>query len=253
MGWLWSSSKPSDGSKSQSPSDQTNKPLPSLDPSLEEFLKSSTPQEQQPTVPAAQPDRPVPTVIRPSDRGKSRESVPKEYDEPPPRHAQSAYGDRYAEYWATYNGEGYKIEPPDIKAKEYMAGYKQLMRSMKDAAAENCSIEEIELHNCYNHGNWWQKMRMCNEEQTRMSKCLTQQTEFLKALGYLADPFRDPAISEKIQMHADRLYRQQLALDTATKTALKEGRNIEEAVAEARAELSLQSSTPIPRSSTDRA
>ena len=44
----------------------------------------------------------------------------------------------------------------------------------------------------------------------------------MKALGYLSDPLRDPVVDEKIQMHADKLYQQQLAQDEAAKKGRKD-------------------------------
>ncbi|KAJ6256775.1 hypothetical protein Dda_8642 [Drechslerella dactyloides] len=245
MGWLWSSSKAPDGDKSSSSSE--TKDFSNLDRSLEEYLKSSTPQDIQPTAPVPEIEKPVLKVVSQVEKSKPRESVAREYGEQPAPHSQSAYGDRYADYWASYKGpDANKIDSPDVRIKEYLAGYKQMVKDMKAAAAENCSIEEIELHHCYNHGSMWQKMRMCTEENQRLSKCITQQTEFLKALGYLADPWRDPALTEKMQMHADRLYRQQQALDAATKSAVKEGRSVEEAVARIKADFASQSAARNP-------
>ncbi|KAF3918302.1 hypothetical protein ABW21_db0204872 [Orbilia brochopaga] len=245
MGWLWSSSKAPDGDRI--PSSSESKEFSNLDRSLEDYLKSSTPQDTQPTASVPEIEKPVLKVVSQAEKSKPRESVAREYNEPPIPHAQSAYGDRYAEFWANYKGpDANKVDSPDIRIKEYLAGYKQMVKDMKSAAAENCSIEEIELHHCYSHGSIWQKMRMCNEENQRLTKCITQQTEFLKALGYLADPWRDPALTEKMQMHADKLYRQQQALDAATKSAVKEGRSVEEAVAKIKADFALQSPVRSP-------
>ncbi|EPS42196.1 hypothetical protein H072_3847 [Dactylellina haptotyla CBS 200.50] len=244
MGWLWSSSgSSSDGDKPKT--QDTRTAISNLDPSLQDYFKSSTPKDK-PTIPAPEPEQlPTPTILSPEENGRPRESVRREYAETPAPHSRSSYGDRYADYWATYKGsEGTKVDSNDMRMRDFVNGWKQMRQNISAAASENCSIEEIELHDCYRNGTWSQRVRMCTEQSQKLSKCLNQQTEFLKALGYLTVPGRDIAVDERIQMHADKLYRQQLALDDATKAALKDGRNIDEAVAKVKAAQALEPSTP---------
>ncbi|KAF3909690.1 hypothetical protein AA313_de0208428 [Arthrobotrys entomopaga] len=233
MGWWWNSSNPPDGKKSK-PSD-SKATLSTLDSSLQDYLKTSTPKDK-PTAPAPEPD---PLLFKPSSKlhkQGSFESVPRDYAEPAAPHAQSAYGDRYAEYWASYKGpDGSKVDSPEIVMREFVDGFKQIRQNIAAAASENCAMEEIELHECYKHGTWYQRIRMCTEESQKLSKCLTQQKEFLRTLGYLGNETRDPKIDERIQMHADKLYRLQLEQDEATKKAVKEGKDIDEAVAKVKA------------------
>ena len=46
-----------------------------------------------------------------------------------------------------------------------------------------------------------------------MDECYSTQLKFLQALGYMSDFSRPAEIDEKIQMHADRLYQEQVAED----------------------------------------
>ncbi|KAF3909229.1 hypothetical protein ABW20_dc0103576 [Dactylellina cionopaga] len=175
MGWLWSSSSSPDGGQGKSP--DPKKSISNLDPSLQDFFKSATPKDT-PTVPVPEPEAlPTPTIVKPSDWSKPRPREPKEYEETPVPHARSAYGDRYAEYWASYRGpEGTKVDSNDMRMRDFVNGYKQLRQNIAEAAQENCTLEEIETHDCYKHGTWWQRVRMCTEESQKLSKCLNQQT-----------------------------------------------------------------------------
>ncbi|KAF3938793.1 hypothetical protein ABW19_dt0202941 [Dactylella cylindrospora] len=255
MSWLWSSSKaPNDkgngsvsnsvSSGSQSASTEDKKAFSTLDPSLKDYFKHLTP-EGKPTVPAPEPTQlPEPTLVPPPDRSQPRQVTPHQYVSEPPKHAQSAYGDRYAEYWQTYTGSsaaggGIRNESSDQKMQDFVAGYKQLRENVGKAARENCAFEELELRDCYKYGTWWQTMRMCTEENHKLQRCMEQQLDFLKEMGYLMDPRRDPAIDERIQMHADKLYQMQKAQDEAADRARKEGRNVEEAISKVKAEQAL--------------
>ncbi|KAK6512460.1 hypothetical protein TWF481_001346 [Arthrobotrys musiformis] len=245
MGWLWGSSGPSssDNDKSKASDSNSKKPISNLDPSLEEYLKSSTPKDDKPTV-APPSEAPLPE-LKVVDWSKTLEEQQREDAEPPPPHVLSAYGDRYKDYWASYRGpQGTRADGPEAQMREIVEGMKQKRFLIGSAARENCAYEEEAMFDCYKNGSWWQTLMMCRAESQRFGKCQEQQKEFLKALGYLSEPGRDPVIEERIQMHADKLFRQQLAQDDATTAALKSGQNIDEAVAKVKAQQALEPPTP---------
>jgi hypothetical protein len=51
--------------------------------------------------------------------------------------------------------------------------------------------------------------------------------EFLRTLGYMSDMARDPQTEEKIQMHADKLYRKQELYEKEMEENSKAGRPLE--------------------------
>lgn len=50
---------------------------------------------------------------------------------------------------------------------------------------------------------------------------------FLKQLGYLSDVNRDPVVDEKIQMHADKLYRMQVKREEQIEANVEAGRPLD--------------------------
>lgn len=44
----------------------------------------------------------------------------------------------------------------------------------------------------------------------------------MRAMGYMSDYSRDPAVDERIQMHADKLYQEQVKQDEMAAAAKKE-------------------------------
>lgn len=51
----------------------------------------------------------------------------------------------------------------------------------------------------------------------------------MKQLGYLSDANRDPVVDEKIQMHADKLYREQVRRESQIEANAKAGRPLDSA------------------------
>ncbi|KAF3101613.1 hypothetical protein TWF569_005976 [Orbilia oligospora] len=243
MGWLWGSSGSSSSGNDKDKAPDSKKPISNLDPSLDDYFKSSTPKDDKPTIPPPA-EEPLPE-LKVVDWSKKLEDQQQDDSEPPPPHSLSAYGDRYQEYWATYRGpRGIRADGPEAQMREIVEGMKQKRFLIGNAARENCSFEEEAMFDCYKNGSWWQTLMMCRAESQRFGKCQEQQKEFLKALGYLSEPGRDPVVEERIQMHADKLFRQQLAQDDATIAALKSGQNIGEAVAKIKAQQATENPAP---------
>jgi len=177
MGWFWgASSSSNDKSASSSSNNTTNTQSSSssniskedafknLDPSLKDYLKKSTPSAPQPP-PVAQAPKPV---IPPPE-------AEIEYREPP--HAQSQYGDRYADLWSTYRPGGDKLIAftPAEKIRDFVDDYTALKGEIRDAAIENCAFEQLARHECWMNGSWRSRMSMCSAETHELERCLEGQ------------------------------------------------------------------------------
>ncbi|KAL7275836.1 hypothetical protein RUND412_001217 [Rhizina undulata] len=199
MGWLWNSSEKSASSD----------PLSRVDPKLREFLDKETPAPSTSTSAA-----PSPSLQPPKEP---------EYDaEPYNSTSQSKYGDRYADIWQQYTPIGIleaAAKTDQEKLADALSTWKYRKAAIGRAALENCVFEQLALRNCYQSGEWSKKMTMCSDANRKFETCYSSQTKFLKALGYMADQSRDPAIDERIQMHADKLYQEQLRDDAAAEAA----------------------------------
>ncbi|KAG0636191.1 hypothetical protein HOY80DRAFT_1011419 [Tuber brumale] len=199
MGWFWgsSSSKDTDG-----PSD----PLSHLDPALRDFLL-----KESPLKPSSPPPPP------PSSKSTPTPTAPETPETPTrdPRTINSSYGDRYADIWAQYTPQG--ITQASKSSQEQLADILQAYKYRKSliarAALENCVNEQSALHECYRHGSFTQKARGCGGEKGRLQDCYTTQTKFLQAMGYMSDFARPAEVDERIQMHADKLYQEQVRQD----------------------------------------
>ena len=76
------------------------------------------------------------------------------------------------------------------------------------AALENCSEIQLALHECYLSGGLKGRLTNCSRQAKQLDDCYSTQVKMLRALGYMSEFGRDKAVDEKIQMHADRLYRE---------------------------------------------
>ncbi|KAI5818073.1 hypothetical protein BZA77DRAFT_308327, partial [Pyronema omphalodes] len=125
----------------------------------------------------------------------------------------SKYGKKYADIWANYkplemvNAEG---RTPSMAIHDVYESYSTRRTLIGRAALENCVFEQLALNECWNPG-MIKKFTGCKEENRVFDNCYKSQQNFLKTLGYKNDINRDPEVDDKIQMHADKLYREQIA------------------------------------------
>ncbi|KAK5678416.1 hypothetical protein LTS10_008859 [Elasticomyces elasticus] len=217
MGWLWG-----DSTASAQPNDAYSK----LDPALRDFLDKESPLKYEgPSKPKASPDaasnefrsqlgwtEPAPTT----EQASTTPAVPPE----------SLYQDgRYAHLWKNYRPRA-EIEAASQteadKLRSVIAAYNDRRAAIGRAAVENCVMEQLAERECWESGNLRDMMNMCRGPNRQFMRCYTMQSRFLKALGYLGLE-RSEEEEERIQMHADRLYHEMLARETAAEEARKSG------------------------------
>ncbi|PWW73054.1 hypothetical protein C7212DRAFT_359678 [Tuber magnatum] len=197
MGWFWGSSSPKD--------DGSSNPLSHLDPALRDFLLKESPLKPSPPPAPRRSSEPTPTPAAPETPSPTQG----------PRTVNSPYGDRYADIWAQYTPQG--LTQASKSSQEQLADILQAYKYRKSliarAALENCVGEQSALHECYRHGSFAQKARGCGVEKGQLQDCYTTQTKFLQAMGYMSDFARPAEVDERIQMHADKLYQEQVRQD----------------------------------------
>lgn len=231
MSWLWSWTKPAD-------------PLSDLDPSLREFLKNEAPKPYKPTQssttssPSASTDSGtyraqlgLNTTNDPeaqSRAARDASSAQQQETTAPPRTLprESLFQDgRYAHLWSTYRPAAESAEAAKSdqeKLLDIVAGYKERQAEVGRAALENCADEQWAIHQCFK-GGMSSRLNMCREENRALERCVLVQSKFLRALGYLAPYERTKAESERIQMHADKLYHRMLEEEEAVNAAKARG------------------------------
>ena len=64
--------------------------------------------------------------------------------------------------------------------------YKAKERWLSETAQENCVFEALAQRNCYQNGSIAKRMTLCREESQAVERCLSMNTKFLKALGFLS-------------------------------------------------------------------
>ena len=132
-----------------------------------------------------------------------------------------------------------------------LEGYKERKAQIGRAAVENCVEEQMVVNDCYEKGQWKDRLTMCRGENRKFERCYIMQSvcstfhagaiytgvvddgllisscsgeqRFLKALGYLSTYSRPESVDEAIQMHADTLYHRMLAQEAAAKEAKAAG------------------------------
>ena len=129
-----------------------------------------------------------------------------------------------------------------------LEGYKERKAQIGRAAVENCVEEQLVVNECWEKGQWTDRLTMCRGENRAFERCYILQSvcsttchagaiyigvvddgllisscsdvqRFLKALGYLSTYSRPESVDEAIQMHADTLYHRMLAQEAATEEA----------------------------------
>ncbi|OCK84303.1 hypothetical protein K432DRAFT_378708 [Lepidopterella palustris CBS 459.81] len=217
MGW-WSSSSDKDA-------------VDKLDPSLREFLDKESSVEYTPRPPPQTP-KPVTPYTQPPQQAQPSQKSPPADDFTPKVPPQSLFPDgRYAHLWKTYEPQS-AIEARGKTDQEKLADivdtYNDRKSNIGRIAQENCAVEHMAIQDCLKAGKFSKLMMLCREENQAFNRCYELQSKFLKALGYLTMVNRPQAEDEKIQMHADSLYRKMLKQEEMIEEAKKEGRPMPE-------------------------
>ncbi|ORX98076.1 hypothetical protein BCR34DRAFT_577509 [Clohesyomyces aquaticus] len=213
MGWLWSSSDSSPAKNN-------------LDPSLRDFLANEAPTGPKPSLPSKPAPAPAKTPETPKPSSSSPASTPPTSAVPP----QSQFKDgRYADLWRNYTPQEVLDErgkTEQDKLRDIVDSYNNRKRDVGRVALENCALEYLEQYNCFKNPSWYQVSTVCHAETRKFNKCYDLQTKFLKALGYLTMERRTEEESERIQMHADKLYQQLVEQEKLIQKAREEGKPI---------------------------
>lgn len=208
MGWLWGSNESSNAKSN-------------LDPSLQDFLKNEAPTGPRPSLPS-KPAEPPKEAAQPAQQ---QATVPDKPIVPP----QSQFQDgRYAHLWKDYVPQdelANRARTEQDKLKDIVDAYNDRKADIGRIALENCAIEYMEQFECFQAPKtYWQTATLCNAESKKFNRCYDMQSKFLKALGYLTMDVRSAEDSERIQMHADKLYQQMLEQEAEIEKAREEGR-----------------------------
>jgi hypothetical protein len=209
MGWIpfWSSS-------SSSNSDATK----NLDPSLREFLDREQPKHSE-----AQPQKQE-TPWLPQSSAATKPAEPDEAKPVVP--PQSLFQDgRYAHIWKNYKPlnaieESQKTEQD--KLRDLVEERDTRKAELGRIALESCVFEHLAQQECWRTGTLTDMMTMCSTEKKEFNRCYKMQAKFMKALGFMS-VVGDMEKEERIQMHADKLYRQMLAQEKAMAEAKERG------------------------------
>lgn len=207
MGWLWGSSNSNASSN--------------LDPSLQDFLKKEAPSGPKPSLPSK-------PVEKPKETAQPTQAQPETPEKPyvPP---QSQFQDgRYAHLWKDYVPQGqleYRAKTEQDKLRDIVDSFNDRKAEIGRLALENCSLEYMEQFECFRSPKTFtQTATLCNAESKKFNRCYDMQSKFLKALGYLTMEARSAEDSEKIQMHADKLYQQMMEQEALIAKAKAEGK-----------------------------
>ncbi|KAF2681292.1 hypothetical protein K458DRAFT_392085 [Lentithecium fluviatile CBS 122367] len=192
MGWLWSG-------------DSSAKDK--LDPSLRDFLEKEAPIGPKPTLPkpAAKPvERLQPAQTQPQTQTPEKPAVP----------PQSQFQDgRYAHLWKGYTPQQElesRGKTEQDKLRDIVDAYNDRKARMGEAALENCAFEYLAQFDCFRQPNARQLATLCHSESRTFNKCYDAQKKVLQALGWMDASTWNPEASERMQMHADKLYQQKL-------------------------------------------
>jgi hypothetical protein len=213
MGWLWGSSDTA-SARAQG----------SLDPSLQDFLNKEAPTGPRPSLPS-RPAEPPKEAAQPAQPAQPQPAVPEEPAVPP----QSQFQDgRYAHLWKGYvpqNDLENRARTEQDKLRDIVDAFNDRKADIGRIALENCALEYMEQFDCFRAPKtYWQTATLCNAESKKFNRCYDMQSKFLKALGYLTMDVRSGEDSERIQMHADKLYQQMMEQEAAIQKAKDEGR-----------------------------
>lgn len=164
MGWLPSIF----GSNTES-----SGPLQNLDPRLREFLEKESaaklPDQAQASSASAPPSQSH-QLHETSETKKDQSAVP----------SASLYQDgRYAHIWKKYRPLS-EVESETFSESEKLAGmlegYGKRKKIVRDAALENCVMQEEDWYKCMKSGSWEDRMQFCTSQFRTFERCQTMQT-----------------------------------------------------------------------------
>jgi hypothetical protein len=201
MGWLWSDAPAKD----------------KLDPSLRDFLDKEAPFGPGPALPKP----PTKTYAKPQTEPQPATATPVKTsadthaDVPLPAvPPQSQFQDgRYAHLWKDYMPQQElenRGKTEQDKLRDIVDSYNDRKAQMGQAALENCAFEYLAQFECFRHPNFRQVSTMCHKESRTFNACYDAQKKCLTALGWMDLSTWNPDASERMQMHADKLYQQRL-------------------------------------------
>ncbi|KAB8337334.1 hypothetical protein FH972_021633 [Carpinus fangiana] len=224
MGWLWG----------------RDDPLKDIDPSLREYLKQQAPKDYSAAHASTGSSRgsfagQLGLSVHEPDFGPikaSGDQEQKQINEERPLPKESLFQDgRYKHLWKTYKPQAQAEEAgksDQEKLMDILGGYRQRQDQVKTVALENCAEEQMAIQECFSSGSWAARMTMCRAENKALQRCVTVQSQFLRALGYLSPYQRSDVESERIQMHADTLYHRMLDQERQINEAKEKGLPIPE-------------------------
>ena len=215
MSWLW-------GTK-----DGTSDAVKKLDPSLRQFLEKEAPKSAPPPTPQPQ------TNYREAvfETAQPPQAATEDTDKPITP-SKSLYPDgRYAHLWKTYKDpmamEEQKTDQERLQ--DLVDSFNDRKKQMSRAALENCAFEHFDQHECFRSPpTLHDRFNMCHDYTKRLDRCFTMQGKFLRALGYAAMVNRNPEEEDRIQMHADRLFREMLEQEKMMQEAKERGETLPE-------------------------
>ncbi|KAI8341240.1 hypothetical protein BC941DRAFT_416299 [Chlamydoabsidia padenii] len=94
-------------------------------------------------------------------------------------------------------------------------------REIHETALVNCSDLHVDLMQCFQHGSWWDKAKMCEDQKQKFWSCFHSQKKFLKAANYKG-PISTPEEDDVVLMRALN-FRDQQEADAAKNTSTEKG------------------------------
>ncbi|KAI8353215.1 hypothetical protein BD560DRAFT_408523 [Blakeslea trispora] len=82
--------------------------------------------------------------------------------------------------------------------------FKEQRKEVHDTALTVCVDLHEELLNCFQHGSWWDKAKMCEEQKQKFWHCYNNQKRFLKDVNYKS-PLNTNEEDERILLAAYKL------------------------------------------------
>lgn len=214
MGWFpWSSS----GSKDRKVNDDLDAFLSDELSSVKRQLKSSTPTSPPAPLPAS---KPLPSSSTPSAQTTTSN----------PGSSRSAFPDgRYADLWKTYRPVAEteaEAEDHTSRLRNLSQAHKARERRVEEAATENCAFEAEALAKCLFAGSATDRFTMCTAASRAKTGCIEMQTKFLHALGFVATADQSSDVQDRVQIHADLMYRRMLEHEREIEEAVKAGMEV---------------------------
>lgn len=218
MAWFWG---PSGGGAKDEDS------LSKLDPGLRGYLEKEASKQQQhspdsPRVPSNTKEEPTklpePEAGGLAADGQDKSVVPRE----------SLFQDgRYAHLWKSYTP--YSViesrgKSDQEKLSDVVMEHQNKLAELKSISVENCAIEQLAVSDCLENGDAKSQLTLCRTENKALIRCFELQTKFLRVLGYMDALGKGRDLEDRIQVHADTLYRRMIQQEKAIEHAKREGK-----------------------------